>query len=75
MLESCTWDVAAAERPAYQAPQSGRAAGGGPAMGAPNVAARMPARTIRDPYAEFAAIRVDPVHPLAGTVRRGFLHD
>ena len=31
-------------------------------MGDPNVAARMPARTIRDPYAGFAAIRVDPVH-------------
>jgi DNA-binding beta-propeller fold protein YncE len=31
-------------------------------MGDPTVAARMPVSTIRDPYAGFAAIRVDPVH-------------
>ena len=60
MMESCTWDVAKAE---YQ-----RAGGGGtasapaPAMGDPVVAQRLPARTIRDPYAGFAAVRVDPVH-------------
>src|SRR5262245_4704 len=58
-LESCTWDLAAPERPALQGQRAG--AGAGPAMGDPNVAARMPARTIRDPYAGFAAIRVDPV--------------
>ena len=31
-------------------------------MGDPVVAARMPLATLRDPYAGFAAIRVDPVH-------------
>ena len=31
-------------------------------MGDPQVAVRTPAQTIRDPYAGFAAIRVDPVH-------------
>jgi DNA-binding beta-propeller fold protein YncE len=59
-LESCTWDVAAPERTAFQQARGG-AAGPGPAMGDPTVAARMPVRTIRDPYAGFAAIRVDPV--------------
>ncbi len=62
MMESCTWDVAAPERTAFQAPRGGGAAGAGPAMGDPRVAARMPVSTIRDPYAGFAAIRVDPVH-------------
>jgi DNA-binding beta-propeller fold protein YncE len=60
-LEACTWDVAAPERPALQAGQAGRAAAPAPAMGDPTIAARMPLRTIRDPYAGFAAIRVDPV--------------
>ena len=60
-LEACTWDVAAPEHPAMQRGQGGGAAGPGPAMGDPTVAARMPLRTIRDPYAGFAAIRVDPV--------------
>jgi DNA-binding beta-propeller fold protein YncE len=75
MLEACTWDVAAAERPAFHpstiargalSQAEGQARGGGAAgpqsIGDPNVAARMPIRTIRDPYAGFAAIRVDPVH-------------
>jgi len=62
MMESCTWDVAAPERAALQAPRGGGAAGPGPAMGDPQVAARMPVSTVRDPYAGFAAIRVDPVH-------------
>ena len=73
MTESCTWDTAApdlsavaprakAERMAFQGPRSGGAAAAGPAMGDPQVAARTPAQTIRDPYAGFAAIRVDPVH-------------
>ena len=60
-LEACTWDVAAPERPALQRGQGGGAARPSPAMGDPTVAARMPLRTIRDPYAGFAAIRVDPV--------------
>src|SRR5688572_17831046 len=53
MLEACTWDVAAAERPALQA-RGGGAVGGNVApqsVGDPTVAARMPIRTIRDPYA------------------------
>ena len=59
MLEACSWDIAAAERPARQA----RGGAGQPqSIGDPNVAARMPIHTIRDPYAGFAAIRVDPVH-------------
>src|SRR6266850_2365817 len=62
MMESCTWDTAAPERTAFQAPRRGGAAGGEPAMGDPQVAARTPVRYIRDPYAGFAAIRVDPVH-------------
>ncbi|MBF8301282.1 MAG: hypothetical protein HW394_1652, partial [Acidobacteria bacterium] len=63
MAESCTWDVAAPERAALQGRRGGGgAAGPGPAMGDPVVAARMPVSTIRDPYAGFAAIRVDPVH-------------
>ena len=49
--ESCTWDVAAPDRVAQQGRQGGGTAGPGPAMGDPNVAARMPVRTIRDPYA------------------------
>ncbi|MSO30827.1 MAG: hypothetical protein EXQ48_07790, partial [Acidobacteria bacterium] len=61
MMESCTWDVAAPERTAFQR-GGGAAAGQGPAMGDPAIAARMPEKTIRDPYAGFAAIRVDPVH-------------
>jgi len=64
MLEACTWDVAAPERPALQA-RGGAAVGGAVApqsIGDPTVAARPPIRTIRDPYAGFAAIRVDPVH-------------
>ena len=60
--ESCTWDVAAPDRVAQQGRQGGGTAGPGPAMGDPTVAARMPVSTIRDPYAGFAAIRVDPVH-------------
>jgi DNA-binding beta-propeller fold protein YncE len=60
--ESCTWDLAAPEQTARQGRQSAGAAGAGPAMGDPSVAARMPVSTIRDPYAGFAAIRVDPVH-------------
>ena len=60
MLEACTWDVAAAERPALQV--RGGGAAGPQSIGDPNVAARMPINTIRDPYAGFAAIRVDPVH-------------
>jgi len=62
MMESCTWDVAAPEHAALQGRRGGGAAGPAPAMGDPTVAARMPVRTIRDPYAGFAAIRVDPVH-------------
>ena len=58
-MESCRWDVAAPERTALQARQGAAA---GPAMGDPTIAARMPVQTIRDPYAGFAAIRVDPVH-------------
>jgi len=58
---SCTWDVAAPERPALQR-QGGAPTGPGPAMGDPTIAARLPVSTIRDPYAGFAAIRVDPVH-------------
>src|SRR5688572_21999357 len=60
MLDACTWDMAAPERPALQSRGSGAGAVE-PAMGDPTVAARMPIRTIRDPYAGFAAIRVDPV--------------
>jgi DNA-binding beta-propeller fold protein YncE len=60
VMESCRWDVAAAEPAAFQAAKGGGASG--PAMGDPQVAARLPVRTIRDPYAGFAAIRVDPVH-------------
>jgi DNA-binding beta-propeller fold protein YncE len=59
-LEACTWDVAEADRTALQA--RGGGAAGPQSIGDPNVAARMPIRTIRDPYAGFAAIRVDPVH-------------
>lgn len=62
VAESCTWDVAAPERAAFQAPRGGGAAGPGQAIGDPQVAARMPVSTIRDPYAGFAAIRADPVH-------------
>ena len=61
-LESCTWDVAAPERAALQGRGQRRGAAAGPAMGDPDVAARRPIQTIRDPYAGFAAIRVDPVH-------------
>jgi 6-phosphogluconolactonase (cycloisomerase 2 family) len=61
--ENCTWDVAKAERAAFQ--QRGRNFGAatGPElpMGDPRVAGRPPAQTVRDPYAGFAAIRVDPV--------------
>ena len=60
MMDACTWDVAAPERASLQ-----RAGGGvqaAPAMGDPAVAQRLPVSTIRDPYAGFAAIRVDPVH-------------
>ena len=59
-MESCTWDVAAPSAPRFRRREV--AAGAGPAMGDPTVAARMPVSTIRDPYAGFAAIRVDPVH-------------
>ena len=74
MLEACSWDVAAADRPALhpstvargalsQAEGQTRSGAGQPqSIGDPNVAARMPIHTIRDPYAGFAAIRVDPVH-------------
>ena len=63
--ENCTWDVAKAERAEFQ--QRGRnfgaaPTGPGPSMGDPRVAGRLPAQTIRDPYAGFAAIRVDTVH-------------
>ena len=61
-MESCTWDVAAPERTGLQGRQGGGTAGPGPDMGDPTIAARMPVSTIRDPYAGFAAIRVDPVH-------------
>ena len=61
ILESCRWDVAAPERAGLQGPGSGAAAAR-PATGDPEVAARRPIRMIRDPYAGFAAIRVDPVH-------------
>ena len=60
--ENCTWEVAAPEPMARQAPRGGGAAGPGPGMGDPTVAARLPVSTLRDPYAGFAAIRVDPVH-------------
>ena len=60
MLESCTWDTAAPERASLQA--GGGAAAQGPGMGDPRVAQRLPVTTLRDPYAGFAAIRVDPVH-------------
>jgi DNA-binding beta-propeller fold protein YncE len=60
-LESCSWDLATAERAELQR-GGGTPAGPGPAMGDPTVAARLPVRTIRDPYAGFAAVRVDPVH-------------
>jgi hypothetical protein len=59
-LESCTWDVAAPERTAFQAPRGGGAAGAGPAMGDPTVAAH--ARWTIAIRVHFAAIRVDPVH-------------
>ena len=42
--------------------RAARGAGQPQSIGDPNVAARMPIHTIRDPYAGFAAIRVDPVH-------------
>jgi DNA-binding beta-propeller fold protein YncE len=61
MLEACTWDVAAPERAAFQR-GGGGGTGPGPAMGDPRVAARLPVSTIRDPYAGFAAVRVDTVH-------------
>lgn len=61
MAESCTWDVAAPERIGFQGRRGGGAAGPEPAMGDPRIAARTPVATIRDPYAGFAAIRVDPV--------------
>ena len=60
MMESCTWDVAAPERASLQ--RAGGGAQAAPAMGDPAIAQRMPVSTIRDPYAGFAAIRVDPVH-------------
>ena len=74
--ESCTWDVATPERtalPPHRAGAVGAPAfqrrgvgpvptGPGPSMGDSAIAARTPAQTIRDPYAGFAAIRVDPVH-------------
>jgi DNA-binding beta-propeller fold protein YncE len=59
--ENCTWESAAPDRLAFQGQRGGGGRAGGPAMGDPAVAARMPARTVRDPYAGFAAIRVDPV--------------
>jgi DNA-binding beta-propeller fold protein YncE len=67
VLEACSWDLATAERPGgalNRASLQTRGAGAGQpqSIGDPNVAARMPIRTIRDPYAGFAAIRVDPVH-------------
>src|SRR6266540_2423504 len=62
MMQSCTWDTATPERTAFQRGGGGAAASQGPAMGDPVIAARMPSKTIRDPYAGFAAIRVDPVH-------------
>ncbi|HEY3161973.1 MAG TPA: SMP-30/gluconolactonase/LRE family protein [Vicinamibacterales bacterium] len=74
MMESCTWDVAApdlsaearsakADRFDYQGPRAGAGGGGAsPATGDPKVASRMPVKYIHDPYAGFAAIRVDPVH-------------
>jgi DNA-binding beta-propeller fold protein YncE len=61
MAESCTWETAAPTPLALQGAPGG-AAGQGPAMGDPQVAARMPQQTIRDPYPGFSAIRVDPVH-------------
>src|SRR5262245_58447551 len=61
MLEACTWDVAAPERTAF-AQRGGGAAGAGPAMGDPRIAGRTPVSTVRDPYAGFAAVRVDTVH-------------
>ena len=61
MAEACTWDTAAPDRAELQR-RGGGAAGPGPAMGDPRIAARMPVSTIRDPYAGFAAVRVDPVH-------------
>src|SRR5712691_11516821 len=73
MMESCSWDVATpdlsaeaprakAERVAFQRGGGGIVQGPGPAMGDPQVAARTPVHDVRDPYAGFAAIRVDPVH-------------
>ena len=62
--ENCTWDVATPDdRVSFQRRGFGGApAGPPPAMGDPRVAARTPQQTIRDPYAGFAAIRVDTVH-------------
>ena len=62
MAESCSWEVAAPEPLAFQGPRAGGGAAVQPAIGDPQVAARAPMQTIRDPYPGFAAIRVDPVH-------------
>jgi DNA-binding beta-propeller fold protein YncE len=64
MMDACTWDVAAPERSGLNsaALQRNGAAQPAAAIGDPAVAQRMPVSTIRDPYAGFAAIRVDPVH-------------
>jgi DNA-binding beta-propeller fold protein YncE len=62
MMDSCTWDVAAAERTSLQRQRAVVTPGPTAGMGDPVIAQRMPERTIRDPYAGFAAIRVDPVH-------------
>ena len=61
-MESCRWDVAAPERDGVSGAASGGAAGRGRRWAIPTIAARLPVQTIRDPYAGFAAIRVDPVH-------------
>ena len=62
MAESCSWEVAAPEPLAFQGPRAGGGAAVQAAMGDPQVAARAPMQTIRDPYPGFSAIRVDPVH-------------
>ena len=62
MVESCSWEVAAPEPLAFQGPRAGGGAAVQAAMGDPQVAARAPMQTIRDPYPGFSAIRVDPVH-------------